>query len=92
MMHPELVVYRPVQTPAAVLWDFEWDPEEFNWDEYSGPQYRYFVVRSGEDVGEALFSQATCSVKLNFHQDEWWLYERAGGCQAAEKTVITRPQ
>jgi hypothetical protein len=92
MMHPELVVYRAGHTPAAVLWDFEWDPDDFTWNEYSGAQYRYFIVRSEDDVGAALFSQASCAVNLSFHQGEWWLYERAAGCPATEKPLITRPQ
>lgn len=75
MMHPELVIFRKGEAPEAVLWDFEWDPEEFVWDDYSGEQYRYFVVRSGEDKSATLFAQAPHPVKLLFHQDDWWLYE-----------------
>ena len=92
MMFPELVVYRAGRAPVAVLWDFEWDPEEFNWKDFSGEQYRYFIVRSDEDVGPALFSQASCSVSLRFHQEEWWLYERAPDCPAAEEPVTTPSQ
>ena len=80
MMHPELVLYRTGATPAAVLWDFEWDPDEFQWSDYSGNQYRYFVVRSQEDHTTSLFSDASCPVQLRFHQEEWWLYERATDC------------
>lgn len=91
MMHPELVVYGEGETPEAVLWDFEWDPEEFNWSDYSGEQYRYFVVRSKVDVGPALFSQASCSVSLRLHQEEWWLYERAAVCPAVSQPSATTP-
>lgn len=91
MMHPELVVYRPGETPEAVLWDFEWEPEEFNWDDYSGEQYRYFVVRSVVDMSPTLFSQASCSVSLRFHQEEWWLYERAADCSAISERSTTTP-
>lgn len=85
MMHPELVVFRPGKVPPAVLWDFEWVPEQFNWDDYSGELYRYFVVRSKTDRGQALFAQAPCLVTLRFHQGEWWLYESASGCAAASE-------
>lgn len=91
MMHPELIVYRPGQIPEAVLWDFEWDPQEFNWSDYLGEQYRYFVVRSVKDVGPALFSQASCLVSLRFHQNEWWLYERAPDCPAVSARSTTTP-
>lgn len=80
VMHPELVIYQPGKTPDAVLWDFEWSPEEFVWDDYSASQYRYFVVRSDEDVYPTLFAKAPCTVTLQLHQDDWWLYERAPGC------------
>jgi len=80
MMHPELVVYRTGATPKAVLWDFEWDPEEFEWNAYSGNQYRYFVVRSQEDRTDSLFSGASCVVLPRLHEDEWWLYERTNNC------------
>jgi len=76
MMHPELVVFRKKQIPKAVLWDFEWDPEEFDWMAYSGGQYRYFVVRSNKDEGAELFSNAPCPVVLRRQKDDWWLYER----------------
>lgn len=89
MMHPELVVYRPGRTPDAVLWDFEWHPDEFSWNDYSGEQYHYFVVRSVEDVGSTLFSQAPCAVNMRFHQEEWWLYERAADCQAVPERATT---
>jgi hypothetical protein len=93
MMHPELVVYRPGQTPEAVLWDFEWDPEEFNWSDYSGEQYRYFVVRSRADMESSLFSHASCPISLRFHQEEWWLYERAAVCPAvSERSTTTSSQ
>jgi len=91
MMHPELVVYRPGKTPDAVLWDFEWDPEEFSWNDYSGDQYRYFVVRSETNVGSTLFSQATCPVSLLFHQEEWWLYERAPDCPSISERSLIAP-
>ncbi len=87
MMHPELVVYRQGETPEAVLWDFEWDPEEFDWDDYSGEQYRYFVVRSEMDEGPILFSKASCTVTLRFHRDNWWLYERAADCPTSTASV-----
>ena len=87
MMHPELVVYRQGETPEAVLWDFEWDPEEFDWDDYSGEQYRYFVVRSEMDEGPILFSKASCTVSLRFHRDNWWLYERAADCPTSTASV-----
>ncbi|AXC14570.1 hypothetical protein ACPOL_5320 [Acidisarcina polymorpha] len=93
MMHPELVVYRAGETPKAVLWDFEWNPEEFNWNEYSREQYRYFVVRSADNRGAALFAQAPCPIALRFHQDEWWLYERPSNCNVAlTQRVISASQ
>lgn len=85
MMHPELVVFRPGKVPPAVLWDFEWAPEQFNWDDYSGELYRYFVVRSKTGMGPSLFAQAPCRVTLRFHQQEWWLYESAPDCLAASE-------
>lgn len=83
MMHPELVIFQPGKVPPAVLWDFEWEPGQFNWDDYSGELYRYFVMRSRTDRGSSLFAQAPCPVTLRFHQDEWWLYESAPSCTAA---------
>jgi hypothetical protein len=77
MMHPELVVYRTGATPRAVVWDFEWHPQKFTWSDYSGNQYRYFFVRSQTDLSPKLFSKASCNVGLLFHQEEWWVYERA---------------
>ena len=80
MMHPELVLYHPEAIPPAVLWDFEWDPEEFDWDDYAGSQYRYFLARSRTEPPGTLFSHAPCPVRLRFHEDMWWLYERAIDC------------
>lgn len=87
MMFPELVVYRKGDAPKAVLWDFEWSPEEFDWDDFSGWQYRYFVVRSPEDLSPKLFAQATCVVRQISHQGEWRLYENAAGCAPAGRAV-----
>jgi len=77
---PELVLYRPGAAPQAVLVDFEWDPSEFNWQEYSAGQYRYFIVRSQEDLTATLFSSVPCPVDLLLHQEKWWLYQRGAAC------------
>ncbi len=89
MMHPELVVYRTGAAPKAAVWDFEWDPKRFNWSDYSGDQYRYFFVRSQTDLGTMLFSRASCNVSLLFHQEEWWVYERAADCPIGSVDPIT---
>jgi hypothetical protein len=83
MMHPELVVYRDGYQPEAVLWDFEWDPGEFKWDEYDGGIYRYFVVRSVEDISPTYFASAPCKVVQRYHSGEWWLYEREDNCKSS---------
>jgi hypothetical protein len=70
--------------------DFEWGPEEFNWNDYSGEQYRYFVVRSSVDVGPTLFSQASCTGSLRFHQEEWAIRTRSRLPGGSERP-ITRP-
>jgi hypothetical protein len=89
MMHPELVVFEKNHIPKAVLWDFEWDPEEFDWAAYSGEQYRYFVVRSDNDMGKELFSGAPCPVALRRQRDDWWLYERMA-CPAGSPDPLRR--
>ena len=78
---PELVTYRPGAAPEAVLEDFEWEPYEFDWDDYSAGQYRYFLVRSQQDVTAKLFSTAPCTLNLLLHQEKWWLYERGPDCR-----------
>jgi len=75
-----LVHYRPGQQPAARLLAFEWNPGAFEWARYGGAQYRYFVVRAPQDLGARLFARATCTVRLAYHVNHWWLYERSPGC------------
>jgi hypothetical protein len=87
-MHPELVVYRPERFPKAVLWDFEWQPAEFNWTRYDGQIYRYFVARAPIDISPYFFRDTTCHVELRYAQNGWWLYERDPSCGQMQPSVV----
>ena len=69
-----LVHYRPEKMPAVRFADFEFHPQQFDWRRDQGSSYRYFVVRSREELGSRLFAGIP-QVRLLAHEDEWWLYE-----------------
>jgi hypothetical protein len=77
---PAIVHYRPGLQPVAQMLAFEWNPGAFEWTRYGGAQYRYFVVRAPVDLGVRIFAHATCAVRLAYHVNQWWLYERNPGC------------
>jgi hypothetical protein len=75
-----LVFYRDPNAAAVQLGFFEFQPGSFTWAVDDGANYRYFILRADEDYGPSLFRDATCQVTLRFHQEKWWLYERATPC------------
>jgi hypothetical protein len=90
LYYPELVTYTQENIPQATVSDFEWHPDEFNWNEYRAEQYRYFVLRSKTDRSKQLFSSATCVVTLRYHSNEWWLYERDPECLPNDAVPLIR--
>jgi hypothetical protein len=82
----EMVVYRPAGFAEAPPRGFEWYPRGFNWQQTGGYRYRYFVVRSLTDPGGFLFGNAPCSVRLDYQENAWWLYEKDPGCNAPGAT------
>jgi hypothetical protein len=76
------VWYKPEHLPAIRPIDFEWHPSSFDWKTMGGAQYRYFVARSSTDPGPLISRGATCEVRLTYHVDDWWLYERDPACRA----------
>jgi hypothetical protein len=70
-----LVWYRPDAAPAAQFADFEFHPQLFDWKQHQGERYRYFVVRSSDEMGSKLFAGAGHTVQLRAHDGDWWLYE-----------------
>jgi hypothetical protein len=70
----ELVRYQPAAAPPVRL-GWEWYPDKFNWRRWGGSAYRYFVVRAPTDEGYQLFRGVPCSISLEAHAGDWWLYE-----------------
>ncbi len=78
-----LVRYGPaVPTPNPTV--SEWHPDTFQWDEWRGGTYRYFVVHAPVDLGYRLFGWAPCPVSLVARSGNWWLYEKDPQCAPSE--------
>lgn len=90
MMFPELVVFKKGHTPKAVLWGFEWDPGDFEWNKYNGEIYNYFIVRSGRPVDQ-YFASARCEVVLRYHYEDWELYQAESNCNASNPSRPIKP-
>lgn len=83
----EPVRFRRASVPAAVAGTFDWHPGAFEWNQYRGRDYRYFVVYYTVDVARQLFRHATCDVKLVDHVGLWWLYETDPACHGEQSGV-----
>jgi hypothetical protein len=71
----DLILYRPESMPKAQFAGFEFHPELFQWQQYDGWQYRYFVVHSPVEHGATLFTGSQFPVVLRARDGDWWLYE-----------------
>jgi hypothetical protein len=80
----ELMWFKPGKTPRVVF-DFEWRPGIFDWVQFRGQDYRYFVASSTTDAGPYLFRNAPCTIHLRYHSGLWWLYERDPDCLGRAK-------
>jgi hypothetical protein len=74
MFYGVVMRYRPDQTPS-VRSGFEWFPGRFDWHKHEGNLYDYFVVRSGYDLGPALFERADIPIQRVARSGRWWLYK-----------------
>jgi hypothetical protein len=72
---PQIVRYRPEHLPA-VLPEFEWRPERFDWVKNRGSDYTYFFVRHSGAVPENLFKGANCPPAPLFTRGSWTVFER----------------
>ena len=52
-----------------------WIPDSFDWQEYRGDDYDYFVIRSRADISAEIFKDRRSSVELVRKEDIWWLYK-----------------
>ncbi|HET9727102.1 MAG TPA: hypothetical protein VFP28_09325, partial [Gemmatimonadales bacterium] len=80
--HVQLVLYKPESRPKAGIWGFEWQPWRFNWKEFEGWRYRYFLVHDTVDRSPFLAENSPCTLVLRARSVNWWLYERGPDCPA----------
>lgn len=74
--HVQLVLYKTHLRPIANPFGFEWNPQGFDWHQFHGEDYRYFVVRAPADVSQVLFAGAPHPPRLAHRAGNWWLYDR----------------
>jgi hypothetical protein len=74
---PQIVRYRPDRLPGVKI-GFDVHPEIFDWNRNRGRDYRYFFVRHGRTMPDALFQKADCEVVPVVSQGTWTIFERRG--------------
>ena len=76
---PNLVRFKPNQLPSIEP-IFAFKPESFHWIHHKASVYRYFFVRSADEVSKSLFVNPTCDIRLLKAKEYWSVYE-ATECQ-----------
>ncbi|UUX94304.1 hypothetical protein [Aquabacterium sp. J223] len=77
---PQVVRFKPDKLPP-VNPGFEWKPWRFEWNEFRGGDYRYFLVYRAKKTPEEIFKGAPCMPKVKWTaHDGWVLYERVDAC------------
>lgn len=79
--HTPIVRYKAEHRPAILNAEFELNPTSFDWRAMNGEQYLYYMARSSTDPGGLISRNAGCTIRLIFHEDFWWLYERGADCR-----------
>src|SRR5690606_24829175 len=54
---------------------FPWYPASFDWDRHNAVQYRYFVVKGGDDFAAHVLGKHVDKVSLIMKVNEWFLFE-----------------
>lgn len=81
--HVELVRYVSDAEIGMRFWGFEFRPENFDWDYFGAPRFRYFLAREASNPAPHMFEDVPCLPRLLAHAREWWLYENPPPCRAA---------
>jgi len=79
--HTPIVRYKAEYRPAILNAEFELNPSRFDWRTMNGEKYLYYMARSSTDPGALISRHAGCTIRLIFHEDFWWLYERGPDCR-----------
>lgn len=79
--HVELVRYRSDAEIGMRFWGFEFRPENFDWDYFGAPLFRYFVARDGSNPAPHMFEEVPCVPHLIAHANHWWVYENDPRCR-----------
>lgn len=54
---------------------FPWYPASFDWDRHNAVQYRYFVVKGGDDFAAHVLGKHVDKVSLIMKVNDWFLFE-----------------
>ena len=73
MFYGTMVVFKPDKRPPDTGM-LSWVPDSFQWQEYRGSDFDYFVVRSRADISAEIFKDRRSSVELIRKEDTWRLY------------------
>ena len=79
--HVELVRYTSDAEIGMRFWGFEFRPENFDWDYFGAPRFRYFVAREASNPAPHMFEDVPCLPHLVAHAREWWLFENPPQCR-----------
>ena len=79
--HVELVRYTEDAVIGLRFWGFEFAPENFDWDYFGAPLFRYFVAREATNPAPHMFEDVPCVPHLIAHADHWWAYENPPRCR-----------
>lgn len=79
--HVELVRYTADAVIGLRFWGFEFEPENFDWDYFGAPLFRYFVAREATNPAPHMFEDVPCIPHLIAHAGHWWAYENPPGCR-----------
>ena len=79
--HVELVRYRENAVIGLRFWGFEFAPENFDWDYFGAPLFRYFVAREATNPAPHMFEVVPCLPHLIAHANHWWAYENDPRCR-----------
>ena len=79
--HVELVRYTSDAQIGMRFWGFEFRPENFDWDYFGAPLFRYFVAREATDPAPHMFEEVPCLPHRIAHANHWWIYENDPRCR-----------
>lgn len=79
--HVELVRYTSDAEIGMRFWGFEFRPENFDWDYFGAPLFRYFVAREASNPAPHMFEEVPCLPHLIAHANHWWVYENEPRCR-----------